>query len=67
MGWKTIMYKNHKNFLLEYDTDYGIDKKTGWSVCINGSYTAMFEKYWIIALIKSFYIYWFVWEKDFRN
>jgi hypothetical protein len=46
------------SFKLEYDKDYGIDKRTGWSVCTNGSYVAVLEGWLIVAIIKS--IYWWI-------
>ena len=31
-----------RQFTLAYNTDYGIDKRNGWSVAINGSYHVEF-------------------------
>ena len=46
------------NLKIEYDKDYGIDKRTGWSIAINGWYVVQFHKYLVVALIKAFYEYW---------
>lgn len=32
-----------KNFQLEWDTDYGIDKREGWSLTIDGEVVCQFE------------------------
>lgn len=53
-------------FKVDFDRDYGVDKRTGWSVCINGSYVSELEKYLFTALRKAFYVYYFVWEKEYR-
>ena len=55
-----------KNFKLVYDADYGIDKRTGWSVCINGSYLSQLEKSLIVAIVKAFHCYYFIIEKEYR-
>lgn len=52
-----------KSLKIEYDEDYGIDNRSGWSVAINGSYYAQFEKRLIAALVKSFYYRW-LWKSD---
>ncbi len=48
---------------IQYDKDYGVDKRKGWSVYIDLSFCAEFEKYLITALCKAFYEYWFVWDQ----
>ena len=60
------MLFNIKNFSIDFNRDYGIDKKTGWSININGSFYAQLERFLIVALIKAFYVYWFVIDKEYR-
>ena len=55
-----------KNIKLEFDRDYGCNERTGWSIIVNGSFCAELEKHLIVAIIKAFYCYWFVWEKEYR-
>ena len=47
-----------KKFSLEYDSDYGIDNRRGWSVAINGHYYVAFKRFFVVALIKAFYLHW---------
>ena len=48
---------------IEKDIDFGIDKKSGWSVAIDGSYLVQFDKWIIIALVKALWAYQW-WGKD---
>ena len=48
---------------IEYDIDFGVDKRCGWSIAINGSYVVSLNKWLIIALIKALWAYQW-WEKD---
>ena len=41
------------NNILEFDRDYGIDKLTGWSIAINGSYVVQLEKSLWVAIWKA--------------
>lgn len=41
------------NFSLQFDKDYGIDKRTGRSVCINGSFMSQLEKYLVCCYMES--------------
>lgn len=56
-----------KKLLIEFDRKYGYDKRIGWSIAIDGSFYAKFERYLIIAVLKTFYSYWFIWDKEARN
>lgn len=38
---------------IEYDSDYGIDHRSGWSVIWDGSYIVQLEKHLIVALWKA--------------
>ena len=38
---------------LHYDRDYGIDRRGGWSLSINGSFVVQFERFLLVALAKS--------------
>lgn len=45
--------KKLKNVSVEYDTDYGVDKRSGWSICVNGSFTAELEPSLIRAIWQT--------------
>ncbi len=49
-----------KNLIIDYDKDYGIDNKTGWSIAIDGHYITQFDKFLIIAIIKAIRFEWIV-------
>lgn len=38
-------------FAIHFDRDYGIDRRTGWSIAIDGSFVVQFEKHLLVALI----------------
>lgn len=38
---------------LEYDRDYGIGRRSGWSVAVAGSYRVQFERWLVVALWKA--------------
>lgn len=38
---------------IHYDTEYGIDKRTGWSIAWDGCFIVEFEKHLIIAIYKA--------------
>lgn len=40
-------------FCLQFDLNYGVDKRTGWSVAIGGSYYAQFWREPFTAIIYS--------------
>ena len=44
---------NQRSFGLHYDKDYGIDKRSGWSVVVNGVVCVQFEKRLVKALVKT--------------
>jgi len=46
-----------RSFKVEYDTEYGCDKRTGWSVCINGSYVSELERFFLVAMFKGLFRY----------
>ena len=41
-----------ENLSVTFDRDYGIDNRTGWTICINGSVIVELERRLIIAVIK---------------
>lgn len=45
-------------FSLEFDRDYGISHRTGWSVIYNGCVIVQFQSNPIVALFKAFWILW---------
>ena len=49
---KKIQIK-YNRYIIEYDEDYGIDKRRGWSVALDGHYVVMFEKWFIMAIWKA--------------
>lgn len=38
---------------LEHDRDYGIDRRTGWSVKRDGSYAVQLEPWLIVAILRA--------------
>lgn len=40
---------------VEYDSDYGIDHRSGWSVTIDGCVYLQFRKLVVIALAAAFF------------
>ncbi len=56
-----------KHFALEWDKNYGINQRTGWSVIVNGSVCSPLEKWLVVAIAKAIYTYWFVWDKECRR
>lgn len=40
-------------FSIEYDNDYGIDHRRGWSVIREGSYIVTFQRFLLLALIRA--------------
>ena len=63
---RKVNIKMINNFSLQFDKDYGINKRTGWSICINGSFMSQLEKYLVVAIWKAFYCYMFVIDKEYR-
>jgi hypothetical protein len=43
-----------KNFSIEYDTDYGIDHRFGWTISVNGWILSQLEPNLIVALFKAY-------------
>ena len=39
--------------ILDYDKNYGCDKRTGWSIAWDGCYLVQLERHLIIAIIKA--------------
>lgn len=37
---------------IQYDRNYGIDKKKGWSCVVNGRVVCQFERWFLVALWK---------------
>jgi hypothetical protein len=44
-----------RNFRIEWDKNYGVDKRTGWSISFNGSFLVELEKRLSVAIIKAGY------------
>lgn len=42
-----------KNFEIQFDRGYGIDKRTGWTVVVDGSVLAELEPWLIVAVFKA--------------
>jgi len=38
---------------VDFDRNYGCDKRTGWSIAWNGHYLVQLEKYLFVALYKT--------------
>lgn len=47
-----------QRFRLEYDSGFGIEKKSGWSVCIDGSYYMAFDKNVVRAVVVALWRWW---------
>jgi hypothetical protein len=47
-----------KSFRLDFDRDYGIDRRTGWSISVNGGCLVMFERSLIVALFRALFCTW---------
>ena len=43
-----------RSFKLEWDRNYGIDERSGWSIVIDGAVLSDIEKYLVVALMKGF-------------
>jgi hypothetical protein len=54
-------------FSIEYDVDYGCHHRSGWSVVIDGSVCAELERFLVVALVKAWYCYWFLWDSENRQ
>ena len=44
-----------RQFKLEWDREYGINKRTGWSIVVDGSVIVQLERFSIIAVVKALY------------
>lgn len=42
-------------FKLEYDTEFGIDRRSGWSIAVNGEYLVSLEPNLVVALWKAWW------------
>ena len=42
-----------KSLRLQWDKDYGVATRTGWSICVNGSVVCAFEPSLISALARA--------------
>lgn len=42
-----------KSFKLAWDKDYGIDKRAGWSITVNGHVLVILERWLIVAACKA--------------
>lgn len=40
---------------IQFDRDYGMDKRTGWSIAIKGHFECQLERFLIVAIIKTIY------------
>lgn len=52
-----MMRAKYKSVSIEFDRNYGMDNRTGWSIAVDGSYRAQLEPWLIVALWKSFISY----------
>lgn len=43
----------HRQMQLHYDTEYGCQQRTGWTVFIEGSCLVMFERFALVAIVKA--------------
>jgi len=43
----------NRTFSLDYDRNYGIDNRKGWSIAINGSYMVQLEPWLLVAVYKA--------------
>lgn len=42
-----------KQLRIDFDTNYGINKRTGWSIAVNGSYLVQLERFLLVAIVKA--------------
>ena len=42
-----------KSLKIDFDRDYGVDNRTGWSIAIDGRFAVSFERWLIVALWKA--------------
>ncbi len=47
-----------KTFSLTYERDYGIDKRSGWSIVRNDCLIVQFERWLVVAICKAAYRVW---------
>jgi hypothetical protein len=40
-------------FCLEYDKGYGIDRRSGWTVCVDGRVIVQFRRWAAFALVEA--------------
>jgi len=45
---------------LQHDRNYGIDKRTGWSICVAGSFYCQLEPWLIVATCKAIRVAWLI-------
>lgn len=50
------------SFSIEWDKNYGYNKRTGWSIIENGSTVVELEKFFIICVIK-----WLLYRKKYKE
>jgi hypothetical protein len=43
-----------KSFAIEWDTDYGIDRRSGWSIIHDGIVVVELEPWLVVAIVKAF-------------
>lgn len=41
---------------LDFDRDYGCDKRTGWSIAWDGHYTVQLERFFLVAVFKAIFM-----------
>ena len=41
---------------VDFDRDYGVDHKTGWSIAWDGRFLIQLEKHLIVAIIKVIFL-----------
>lgn len=47
-----------------WDREYGCDKKSGWTIFVDGSCLVQFERWLLVALIKTWWHHAMLWEDD---
>ena len=54
------------NIQIDYDKNYGINQRNGWSIIVKGSVVAELERFLVVAIWKTWRTYYFIWSKEAR-
>lgn len=49
--------RGHYSFKIQWDRNYGIAKRQGWSISLDGFYLVSLERWFIIAVVKALWSY----------